>query len=349
MPGAPRVLVYVADPRQLEPGAVAPDPPPPAPPPSHLDALYLPDNLHHLAVPRNTIYRTHLECTDQRNQHNTVFYKSSANEIDGKLNVFSASDNIPHRPEYLPIPQQFLKDPNLKVDEVKVNEHPGNLNSKPECGSVSGDLSAVETFQSRIAVEAGELSTYQRCAGPLGPDSGMPPMHQVALQHGQNQFSESVTVHSGDGSNSSDRELSRSYVNYQVLEQSVSHQSIVNQSISILNQQVGVSRGIVSEGESGNTPQIVRTADGVVLAVLPSTVLPQSADSAELNSRTASTDSPQTIIVPLGWRRIINGTSVLYIRWVHLILHFLLFGFYIIILIIKSSYHSIDVFNQLPL
>lgn len=318
VPGAPRVLVYVADPRQLEPGAVAPDPPPAAPPPPHLDALYLPDNLHHLAVPRNTLYRTQLDCAEQRNQHSTVFYKSSANEVDGKVNVFSSSDNVAHRPDYLPIPH-FIKDSSLKVDDVKVNEHPGSLNAKSDCGnSVNTDLNAVETLQSRIALEGGELTTYQRCVGPLGPESGMPPMHQVALQHGQTQFSESVTAQSGDGSNSSDRELSRSYVNYQVLEQSVSHQSIVNQSISILNQQVGVTRGIVSEGESGNSPQLVRTADGVVLAVLPSSVLPQPAESADLNSRTAVTDSPQTIVVPLGWRRIINGSSVLYIRYVFL-------------------------------
>ncbi|XP_028171624.1 nuclear receptor coactivator 6-like isoform X2 [Ostrinia furnacalis] len=308
VPGAPaRVLVYVADPRQLEPGAAASEPPA-APPPSPLDALYLPDP-HQLAVPRNALYRTQVDCSEQRNRSNAVFYKS-ANDVDGKLGVFGSPDNVPHRPDFLQIPQ-FLKDQNLKVDDVKVNEHTGNLNIKTDCVN---SVSAVESFQSRVTLEGGDLATYQRCAGQLGPDSAMPSMHQVALQHGHNQFSESVTVQaSGDGSNSGDRELSRSYVNYQVLEQSVSHQSIVNQSISILNQQVGVSRGIASEGDSGPTPQLVRTADGVVLAVLPSSVLPQAVDSTDLNTRTVPSDSPQTIIVPLGWRRIINGTSVLYI------------------------------------
>ncbi|RVE54056.1 hypothetical protein evm_001179 [Chilo suppressalis] len=307
VPGAPRVLVYVADPRQLEPAAVAPEPPPAAPPPPHLDSLYLPDNLHQVAIPRNALYRTP-DGSEQRNQTNTVFYKT-INDTDGKLSVFSASDNLHHHSDYFSVSQQFLKDPNLKVEELKVTDNQNTLNSKPDSGNT---VNQVETFQSRI--EASELATYQRCTGPIGPEGAMPPLHPVALQHGQNHFSESVAVHAGgECSNSGDRELSRSYVNYQFLEQSVSHQSIVNQSISILNQQVGVSRGIISEGDSGNAPQLVRTADGVVLAVLPSPVVPAVADSADHTSRITLSDNTQTIVVPLGWRRIINGSSVLYI------------------------------------
>ncbi|KAM3967396.1 LOW QUALITY PROTEIN: uncharacterized protein ACR2FA_011741 [Aphomia sociella] len=312
VPGTPRVLVYVADPRQLEPGAAA-RPPPAAPPPSHLDALYLPDNLHQqVSLPRSTIYRTQVDRNDQKSTPGTIFYKQ-LNDNDNKRGVFGASDNT-IRTEFMPISQQLVKDSCLKNDESIVN-HLDNVNVKRDIGD-GAEIGSIETFQARIPGELGEIPTYQtRGSIHPGSDSVMPPMHPITLRHAQNQYSESVNVQtSGDASNSSERELTvgRSYVNYQFLEQSVSHQSIVNQSISILNQQVGVNRGIVSEGESGNAPQLVRTADGVVLAVLPSG-LPQPADTLDLIPKTVQSDAPQTIIVPLGWRRIVSSTSVIYI------------------------------------
>ncbi|KAI5644448.1 hypothetical protein NE865_03555 [Phthorimaea operculella] len=213
------------------------------------------------------------------------------------------SDNtIVQRTEFFPASQQFLKETTIKVEERKVNDQLGSV-KRDSCGQ----------FSEFGGVEGGDSSTYQgRCSGPVA-ENIMPPMQSVALRQGHNQF-ESSAVQS-DGTNCNDRDLSmgKSYVNYQFLEQSVSHQSIVNQSISILNQQVGVNQGVVREGESGSgPPQLVRTADGVVLAVLPSTVLPQPSDNTELISRTAISDI-QTITVPLGWRRIVNGNTVLYV------------------------------------
>lgn len=289
----PRVLVYVA-----EPGAAPPPPPP------HLDALYLPDNLHQpVPLPRTSVYRTQIERDDQRNHSGAIYYKP---DVDGKVGVYGTLDGAGRRSEYLPLTHK---------NDDKVSARLNNVNFKRDSiDQVSVELNSAESFQSRIPAEAPEILTYHtRGSVSVGSEGLMPAVHPIAVRHGQNQFSESVTVQS-DGSDSTEREVSvgRSYVNYQFLEQSVSHQSIVNQSISILNQQVGVSRGIVSEGESGSAPQLVRTADGVVLAVLPSTVLPQPTDTSE--TKTALCDSPQTIVVPLGWRRIVNGTSVLYIR-----------------------------------
>ncbi|XP_049869876.1 uncharacterized protein LOC126369485 isoform X2 [Pectinophora gossypiella] len=317
--GAPRVLVYVADPRQLEPGAAGSEAPPPPPPPvplsaapvQPLDALFLHDNsTQHLSLPRNTVYRTQIEQNDQRNLPNTIFYKSF-NDNDSKLGAFGPTDNtVVQRSEFFPVSQQFLKETTIKIEENKVNDRLANV--KRDCSNQFGtEYGNIETY--RIPTDTGDPSTYQaRCNGPVS-DNIMPSMQSITLQQGQNQF-ESCTVQS-EGTSCSEKDLSvgKSYVNYQFLEQSVSHQSIVNQSISILNQQVGVSRGVVSEGDNGSGPQLVRTADGVVLAVLPSSVLPHSAEAPDLASRTAQSDSPQTIIVPLGWRRIVSGSSVLYV------------------------------------
>lgn len=304
--GAPRVLVYVAEARQLEAGAAGPEPPAAAPAPAAApqppDTLYLHDNSHHhLPIPRNNIYRTQIDHSDHRNPPNTIFYKS-LNDNDSKLSGYG-TDNAVQRTEFFPVSQHYMKEPCLKVDDSKVPERLSNV--KRECANPLGsEFSGIESF--RIPVEAGEVATYQtRCPAPVS-DNIMPSMQPVALR--QNQY-DSCTVQNGDGTNCSERELvGKSYVNYQFLEQSVSHQSIVNQSISILNQQVGVGRG-----EAENGPQLVRTADGVVLAVLPSSVLPHS--ESEAGSRTRC-DSPQTITVPLGWRRIVNGTSVIYVRYV---------------------------------
>lgn len=287
--GAPRVLVYV-EPRQLEPGAARPEPPPP---PCLLD--------HPRALPRHAPYRP---------TTNTVYYKPLHDNYS-KVAVYGSTESITQRTEFFPASQQN-KDHCLELEESR-NERVSRGIKQDSVERVGAEFSGEETFQGRIPVESVDLGTYQtRCSGPLVADT-MPSMQQIALRQGHNQFSESVTVHS-EGSNS-EKELSagKSYVNYQILEQSVSHQSIVNQSISILNQQVGVSRGIGSEGDVGNTPQLLRTADGVVLAVLPAPVSTQQTDTRD-SCRTAQSDSLLTVTVPLGWRRIISGTSVLYLR-----------------------------------
>lgn len=329
VPGTPRVVVYVADPRQLEPAAAGPDPPPAAatptapsapasvqPPP--LDTLYIPENIHHqVNLPRNTVYRTQIDRNDQRNLPG-IFYKQ-LNDNEGKVNVYGTPENVPQRTEFYPVTQQYIKESYSK-NENNRSEQSGNSIVKRDCTEQGGtEFSNVESFHSRLPVETVDLATYQaRCSGPIGSDNTMSSMNPAALRHGQNQYSENVTLQSsGEGSNYSDRELSvcKSFVNYQFLEQSVSHQSIVNQSISILNQQVGVSRGVGNEGDSGSAPQLVRTADGVVLAVLPAPVLPHPTDNSETSSRTVvPSDSPQTITVPLGWKRIVSATSVLYVR-----------------------------------
>ncbi|GBP59467.1 hypothetical protein EVAR_35416_1 [Eumeta japonica] len=116
---------------------------------------------------------------------------------------------------------------------------------------------------------------------------------------------------------------SQSYPKVQTLRIDDSKISIVNQSINILNQQVGVSRGL---GGPSVAPQLVRTVDGVVLAVVPPTLSAPSASSASASeaclppvltqSDTSHNipDPSHTITVPLGWRRIVSGASVLYIR-----------------------------------
>ncbi|XP_037296473.1 uncharacterized protein LOC115445393 isoform X2 [Manduca sexta] len=311
--GSPRVLVYVAEPRQLEAGAAGPEPPPARHPP--LDALYLPDNLQpHLSLPRGPPYRPNLDRPDHRNPSNAIFYKP-LNETEGKLSVYGAADGVVQRADLCPSSRQCAKEPCIKNDNSR-NASDGGSVVKRDCADQLGiDFCGVETFNRQLPVETLDAATYPRCTIPGSSDSTMHPVQQVEIRHGQNQFSESVTVHSGDIVNCSDRELSvsKGFVNYQFLEQSVSHQSIVNQSISILNQQVGVNRGIISEGDGGSGPQLVRTADGMVLAVLPAPVIAQPGDLAEPASRPVSTDSTQTVIVPLGWRRIVNSASVLYI------------------------------------
>lgn len=289
VPGAPRLLVYV-EPRQLEPGA--------APPPPHAPR-------HQLALARPPLY-TH---TDHRTLPNALFYKH-LNENDNKLTVYGSTENITQKSEFYPASQQYAKELGLKIEDSGAERSLGRNIKQDSVDSIAGEFSSAETFQCRTPVESVELATYQaRCSGALVDSM---PLQQIAVCQGQNQYSESVTVHSADVS--SERELiGKSYVNYQILEQSVSHQSIVNQSISILNQQVGVSRGIVSDRECGSPPQLVRTAEGVVLAVVPGPIVAQPVDTAD-SCQTASSDSPQTITVPLGWRRIVTGTSVLYIR-----------------------------------
>ncbi|KAJ0178757.1 hypothetical protein K1T71_005532 [Dendrolimus kikuchii] len=318
--GAPRVLVYVADPRQLEAGAAAPDPPAAAHPPSiqpppaaHLDSVYLSDSLHHqLPFQRNPLYRAQHDQNDQRNLSNTVFYKP-LNEHDSKLNTYGAIDGVTQQTEFYPS-QQYPKESCLKISDRRQEKY--NLSVKRDCtDQATSEFCSVETFQSGIPAEGVDIVSYQtKCSSSGSLDSSMPPMQSVAIHHGQNQYSESVTVHSAEGENCGDRELTvgKSFMNYQFLEQSVSHQSIVNQSISILNQQVGVSRAISSESENENAPQLIRTADGVVLAVVPAPMVAQPTDLPEANT-SVHCDSPQTITVPLGWRRIITGTSVIYI------------------------------------
>lgn len=293
--GAPRVLVYVADPRQLDAGAAA-EPPPLPPLPQPLDQLYFHDNApHHLPGPRS-VYRAHTE-PDQRNPPNAIYYKSlGENDAKGAYGV--ADNDVVQRTEFFQVNQQFLKDAGVKIEDGKVSDRPNG--GKRDCVSVNGvEFGSIES-QYRSPVEAGELVTYQtRCSGP-GTDI-MPPMQSLAIRQNPNQF-DACAVQS-EGTIRGDRDLSvgKNFVNYQILEQSVSHQSIVNQSISILNQQVGVNSRVVSDGDgSGGAP--------LVLAVLP----PQPTDT-DPGARTQS--EPQTITVPLGWRRIITGTSVIYVRY----------------------------------
>ncbi|XP_039749340.1 uncharacterized protein LOC120626126 isoform X2 [Pararge aegeria] len=269
--GAPRVLVYVAEARQLESAAGGPAPPPPP-----RDALYE----QHLAVSRNSLYRQPVDQND-RTTPATVYYKPFS-DSETKINSFD-SDTTAQREQFFP--NQFIKENCLRT-----NEKDRSISEKKDCDTPEWSN---DTYV-RIPVPHVDFG-YQRC--PTSVDSSMP---MLPVVH-QSQFNDSVVQ--SDDMHCGDREVAKSFVNYQLLEQSVSHQSIVNQSINILNQQVGVNRALVSE----DTPQLVRTAEGVVLAVLPSV----SQSEAEL--RTVHSEFPQTITVPLGWRRIINGTSVLYV------------------------------------
>ncbi|XP_045494406.1 uncharacterized protein LOC123693377 isoform X2 [Colias croceus] len=167
------------------------------------------------------------------------------------------------RPEY----PQYLKDArgDDKVEQQIVKRNEWEREGYG-CGLESGDLG------------------YQRCGAEM---QSLPGLNSDAVQ--------------SDSANC-ERDLGK-YMNYHLLEQSVSHQSIVNQSINILNHQV---RSLGSENEGS---QLVRTAEGVVLAVVPS-ILPQH-DTSEV--RTTQSEFPQSVTVPLGWRRIVNGTSVIYI------------------------------------
>lgn len=243
---------------------------------------------HHL--PRNTFFRPQLDSDPLT----TVYYKAD----DGKL-VYGPDSPLVQQTDFYPALRQYCKD----TKDDSNSDRPDNVKRDPNS---TPEYTSIESFQSRLPVES-EL--FQRCL-PVGADSSM---QTVVVRHNQNQYESARGASETHG----DRELQdRSYINYQFLEQSVSHQSIVNQSINILNKQVGVNRCGLGEVESGVAPQLVRTPDGVVLAVLPSTVPAQLAsESPELSSRTQS-DSRQTIVVPLGWTRIINGSSVVYVRLV---------------------------------
>lgn len=309
--GAPRVLVYVAEQRQLEPGTAPPDLDTLRHSP--LESLYLPDNLQPQL--RSSFYRTQSEGVEQRSHQNQLFYKNF-NDSDDKIDSLGSIENITQLPDLYPVSQQYVKDSCIKVEETKSEGSSGSNYRQEDCaGPLNSDLGCVETFSARLPVGTVDTATQLRCVIPGSSNGTMPHMQQMAIHHGQNQFCESVTVQSGEVANCSEQELSigKSYVNYQFLEQSVSHQSIVNQSISILNQQVGVNNGIANEVDSSSSPQLVRTADGVVLAVLPAPVVP-SLDSLENNSRNQQSEHSLSITVPLGWRRIVNGASVLYIR-----------------------------------
>ncbi|XP_023950425.2 uncharacterized protein LOC112054766 isoform X2 [Bicyclus anynana] len=244
--GAPRVLVYVAEARQLEAAAAGPAP----------RAAY------------------------DRHSDPPAYYKPFG-DSEPRINSFE-SDAAAQREDFFPA--QLIKENCIRTDEKDRQSA-----VKRDCDTQWSNDTYV-----RIPLPLGEFG-YQRCATSV--DNSMP---MVPVVH-PSQFNESAVQ---SDMNCADREVvGKSFVNYQLLEQSVSHQSIVNQSINILNQQVGVGRALSEEG-----PQLVRTADGVVLAVLPS-VLSQS--EAEL--RTVHSEFSQTITVPLGWRRIVNGTSVLYV------------------------------------
>lgn len=258
--GAPRVLVYVAEARQLEAAAAGPDPPHSHP----LDTLY--ENVQQINT--NPLYRQ----IEHERSTPTVYYKP-----------FDSEETT--REEYFP--QPYVKE-NLRGEDGK-NDRPVTKRD-----SDNPEWSNIDSYV-RVPVQS-ELGYPARC-----PPDNMP----MLPVHNQSQFDS--TVQSDEGAN--DSVSVGKFVNYQLLEQSVSHQSIVNQGLNILNQQIGVSRSIVSEGEA---PQLVRTADGVVLAVLPSTVLPQETSDLRVQS-----EFPQTITVPLGWRRIVSGSSVLYVRYVY--------------------------------
>ncbi|KPJ08863.1 hypothetical protein RR48_04930 [Papilio machaon] len=287
--GAPRVLLYVAE-RQLEHAAAGPDLPPASTP---YEALY--DIPNQIPLPRS-VYRS-----DQNDHRNTsgVNYKSFNDDTKCTF-----EENVTQSTEFYNVPPQFLKEPH-KDDKLVERQ----VSVKRECPNPIPTEYSVETFQGRVS-EAGEIATYQRCS--INTDN-MPSMVPIALRRNQNNFE--GALQDSDGTNCGEREISMSkgYVNYQFLEQSASHQSIVNQSINILNQQVGVNRTIVSDGESSGGPQLVRTPDGVVLAVLPSSA-PSAGDTTEL--RTGHGEFPQTITVPLGWKRIVSGSSVMYLRYV---------------------------------
>lgn len=251
--GAPRVLLYVAEARQLE-AAAGPDPP-------HDRPLDLYENVQQLPLYRHD---------HERNAPVTpVYYKPFQ---DSEENA---------REEYFP--QSYAKE-NLRSEDGK------NDRQVAKGDSDNAEWTNIDSYV-RVPLQS-ELGYPARC-----PSDNMPlPVHN------HSQFDSTVQSDEANDSVSVGK-----FVNYQLLEQSVSHQSIVNQGLNILNQQIGV-RSIVSEGEA---PQLVRTADGVVLAVLPSTVLPQETSDLRVQS-----EFPQTITVPLGWRRIVSGSSVLYVRYV---------------------------------
>ncbi|CAG9559913.1 unnamed protein product [Danaus chrysippus] len=278
--GAPRVLVYVAEARQLEAAAAGPDPQPPP-----LDTLYLQDNVPHLPMPRNNLYRNPIEQNDQRT--GALYYKT-INDNESKIKPFESEST--QREEFYTTPH-FMKD-NIRNDD-KANDRQSSVTVKRDCEN--SEWNNIDSYHVRVPMQVGDVGAYQRC--PVSVDN-MP-----VMPIGHSQFNDS-----GSDMNC-EREVSgKSFVNYQLLEQSVTHQSIVNQSINILNQQIGVNRSVVSESD-GSPQQLIQTPDGVVLAVLPPSAVPQT----EGDVRAVHSEYPQTITVPLGWRRIVNGTSVLYV------------------------------------
>lgn len=288
--GAPRLLVYVADPRQLDAAAAAEPPHLPPPLPQPRDQVCFQDNAPHQLPGLRNVYRPHTE-PDQRNPPNAIFYKTLG-ENDGK-GAYGVPDNdLVQRTEFFQVHQQFLKDAGVKIENGNVSDR----GVKRDCISVNGaEFRGIES-QYRPPVEAGELVTYQtRCSGP-GSDI-MTPMQSLAIRQNPNQYDACAVQTEGTICGDRDLLVGKNFVNYQILEQSVSHQSFVNQSISILNQQVGVSRSVVSEGDgAGGAP--------LVLATDPP-------------ARTQS--EPQTVTVPIAWKRIITGTSVIYVRYVYLL------------------------------
>lgn len=333
VPGAPRLLVYVADPRQLEPGdsGVPRGPPPCDPAPASLAAVPVPpdvyqtDNSHqHNCLPiQNNVFRTTWEPNDQRNIgiSDSTIHKTVHERGDKCLSVYG-ENSVAHRSDFFTLPQGFLKNPNIKIDDNRISNTLSNnlVQLKQDSNTIHVEYpSSVDKFQNKVSSEICDLQPYELRCPPMGLGNGS--IQSITLNQIQRQrdlTNECLNNNLIDTRVISERDKHFGCVNYQFLEQNVSHQSIVNQSINILNEQVGVERVITGESEAGSGTALVRTADGSLLAVLPSPAASTPVVGAALGisapAITSRSEPLESVSVPLGWRRIISGNSVLYIR-----------------------------------
>lgn len=191
---------------------------------------------------------------------------------------------LPHQ-HYQPTHKTYLKNPPADIEESQLIRETHSIRNCDGAKQSVPEYANAETFQSRVAPNFSEI--YQTRFGSLGLDSQVQPL---IVQ--QNTYSENSVINS-------DKETNKNYMNYQCLDQNISYQSIANQNISVINPVSGRS---VCDSEG----QLLQTADGVVLAVVPTSLTHEA--------RTKLGDLVQTIIVPLGWKRIANVSTVVYVR-----------------------------------
>lgn len=240
VPGAPRLLVYVADQRQLEAGgsAVPRGPPPPDVSASTNDIQYQLDNSHtnFSALENATFEQNERRCMGVPD---AVYYKPISDNDDKTFSAYGVSDNSAPRADYYTVSQSLVKSQNLKVEDNKIN-------------NISNTTSV--TFQSRVVADSADIQLYQmRC--PAG--QGTVVTQFQAFNATQKTF-DNVNISSDNLI--SERNKDYGCMNYQFLEHSVSQQSLVNET-SVLSDQ-GSVRGVDSESSASLPPQHIAVPSG---------------------------------------------------------------------------------------
>lgn len=190
----------------------------------------------------------------------SVYYNRTINDNGDKtFGAYGVAEN-PNAPrvDFYALSQSFVKNHNnihVKVDNKKVSSITDNV--APQKGD---SMNNIESCPNRVAADGSDIQLYQmRC--PAGQGTQVQPItsnprlktSMPCIDNAENAVCE--------------KDKKYRHINYQYVEQSIGHQSIVSDSVSIVNDHVSASEA----------------------------------------------EGPPLISVPLGWRRILSGTTVIYI------------------------------------